>query len=250
MSKTAFPIALAFALSAVQGYSEGLPEGLPKGVASDTFDAGTGTLEIVFLGHSSLILVYGGANIYIDPVSQYADYSRLPKADLILVTHQHGDHLDPKAIAALLKPETRILLSKGAYAAYGSGEALDWGRSIRASGVEVAAVPAYNTTPEHLGYHPRERRDNGYVVGVGKLRVYIAGDTEPTAEMAELGRIDIAFLPMNQPYTMTPAQTAAAARTIKPAILYPYHLGSTDTRALAKLLERDSDIDLRIRNLQ
>ncbi len=250
MSTSAFPLALAFALSAVQGFSEGWPEGLLKGKASDTFDAGKGTLEIVFLGHSSLILVYAGAYIYIDPVSQYADYTQFPKADLILITHQHGNHLDPNVITTLLKPSTRVVLSKGARAAYGKGEALDWGQSAQAAGIVAEAVPAYNVTSDHLGFHPKERHDNGYLITAGNLRVYIAGDTEPTAAMATLGRVDIAFLPMNQPYTMTPEQAASTARTIRPRILYPYHFGSTDTKTLVQLLAQDRDIDVRIRDLQ
>ncbi len=246
MYKSAFPFALAFALSAVRGFSEGWPEGK----TSDMFDIGTGKLEIVFLGHSSLIFAYDGAYIYIDPVSQYADYSKFPKADLILITHQHGDHLDPKAIAALSKPQTRVVLSKGAHAVYGKGEMLDWGQAARAAGIVAEAVPAYNVTSDHLGYHPKNRHDNGYVVTAGKLRIYIAGDTEPTAEMATLGSIDIAFLPMNQPYTMTPEQAAAAAHAIHPRILYPYHFGSTDPKVLVNLLSHTSDIEVRIRKLQ
>jgi len=128
--------------------------------------------------------------------------------------------------------------------------ALDWGRSVRAAGIEATAVPAYNVTPDHLGYHPKDRHDNGYLAAVGYLRIYIAGDTEPTAEMAKLDRIDIAFLPMNQPYTMTPEQAAAAARAVRPRILYPYHFGSTDPRVLLNLLAHDSEIEVRIRNLQ
>lgn len=246
MSKAVFPVALAFALSAVQGFSEAWPEGK----TSDTFDAGTGTLEIVFLGHASLILVYNGVYTYVDPVSQYADYTHFPKADLILITHQHGDHLDPKVITTLSKPGTLIVLSAAAQATLGRGESLEWGRSMQVSGITVEAVPAYNVTAGHLSYHPKERRDNGYVITAGKLRVYVAGDTEPTPEMSKLGPIDIAFLPMNQPYTMTPEQATAAARVIKPKILYPYHFGSTDTRALVDLLAHDREIEVRIRNLQ
>jgi len=114
----------------------------------------------------------------------------------------------------------------------------------------VLAVPAYNVTPSRTNYHPKDRRDNGYVITVGSQRVYVAGDTEPIPEMADLGPIDIAFLPMNQPYTMTPEQTAAATKVIRPKILYPYHFGSTDTGALTRLLADDKTIDVRIRNLQ
>jgi len=207
-------------------------------------------LKITFLGHASLVFEFGGAVIYVDPVRQYADFSKYPKADLILVTHEHGDHLDPAAISSLRKPATRILLPEASRAKLGSGEALEHGRVVQAAGIAVEAVPAYNSSAGRTGYHPKEREDNGYVLTMGTLHVYVAGDTEPTPEMALMGAIDIAFLPMNLPYTMSPEQVAAAARTIHPEILYPYHFGSTDTGLLTKLLASEPGIEIRIRKLQ
>lgn len=246
MANMLFSIVLAFSLSAMTGYAQGWPEGKE----SDFFDTLKGKLEIVFLGHGSLLLAYDGSNIYIDPVSQYANFSKYPKADLILITHEHNDHLDPKAIAALSKPETRIILSEASRKKLGHGEVLQHGHSIDVEGVTVLAVPAYNITSSRMGYHPRERKDNGYVLSIGSLRIYIAGDTEPIPEMANIGKIDIAFLPMNLPFTMTPTQVAQAARIIKPRILYPYHFGSTDTSEITRLLSSDKDIEVRIRNLK
>ena len=246
MASMLFSIVLAFSLSAMTCYAQGWPEGKE----SDFFDTLKGKLEIVFLGHGSLLLAYNGSNIYIDPVSQYANFSKYPKADLILITHEHNDHLDPKAIAALSKPETRIILSEASRKKLGHGEVLQHGHSIDVAGVTVLAVPAYNITSSRMGYHPRERKDNGYVLSIGSLRIYIAGDTEPIPEMANIGKIDIAFLPMNLPFTMTPTQVAQAARIIKPRILYPYHFGSTDTSEITRLLSSDKDIEVRIRNLK
>jgi len=180
MANMLFSIVLAFSLSAMTGYAQGWPEGKE----SDFFDTLKGKLEIVFLGHGSLLLAYNGSNIYIDPVSQYANFSKYPKADLILITHEHNDHLDPKAIAALSKPETRIILSEASRKKLGHGEVLQHGHSIDVAGVTVLAVPAYNITSSRMGYHPRERKDNGYVLSIGSLRIYIAGDTEPIPEMA------------------------------------------------------------------
>ncbi len=176
MANMLFSIVLAFSLSAMTGYAQGWPEGKE----SDFFDTLKGKLEIVFLGHGSLLLAYNGSNIYIDPVSQYANFSKYPKADLILITHEHNDHLDPKAIAALSKPETPEASRKK----LGHGEVLQHGHSIDVAGVTVLAVPAYNITSSRMGYHPRERKDNGYVLSIGSLRIYIAGDTEPIPEMA------------------------------------------------------------------
>lgn len=239
-------ISTLFALAAPQAFS--LDWALGK--EFDLFDAGSGQLRITFLGHASLALEFGGAVVYVDPVRQYGDFARYPKADLVLVTHEHGDHLDPAAIASLGKPGTRVVLSEAARRKLGAGESLAWGQSLEAAGLSVEALPAYNLSPGRTMYHPRERGDNGYLVGAGKLRIYIAGDTEPLPEMASLGPIDIAFLPMNLPYTMTPEQTAQAAKLLRPKVLYPYHFGSTNTAELVRLLAGEKDIELRVRKLQ
>ena len=241
----ALPVLLALAAAPFASALDGA-----AGKEMESFDVGRGELRIIFLGHASLVFEFGGAVIYIDPVRQYADFSKLPKADLILVTHEHGDHLDAAAIASLRKPDTRIILSQASRAKLGTGEALEHGRAIQAAGISVEAVPAYNSSAGRTGYHPKGRKDNGYVLTAGTLRVYVAGDTEPTAEMARLGAIDIAFLHMNLPYTMSPEQAAAAARTIQPKILYPYHFGSTDTGLLTKLLVDEKGIEIRVRKLQ
>lgn len=246
MAKPAIPLAIVCSLSVASGFAQSWPENK----SSDRFDTGKGYLEIAFLGHGSLVLFYNGSYIYVDPVSQYANFSKYPKADLILVTHEHGDHLDAKAIAALSKDGTRIVLPEASWQKLGKGEALGHNQTVEAAGVRIMAVPAYNVTPGRTVYHPKDRKDNGYIVTAGSLRIYIAGDTEPIPEMAAIGSVDIAFLPMNQPYTMTPEQAAAAARVIKPKILYPYHFGSTDTTALQKLLAANPEIEVKIKNLQ
>jgi L-ascorbate metabolism protein UlaG (beta-lactamase superfamily) len=216
----------------------------------DSFDTGTGKLTIYFLGHATLMMTWGKTVIHIDPVSEYADYSKLPKADLALVTHEHHDHLDAQAIAAIGEKGTRIVLNQAGRDQLGKGEALKNGDSIEVHGIEIKAVPAYNTTPGREKFHPAGGRDNGYVLTLGDKRVYIAGDTEDIPEMAELKNIDIAFLPMNQPYTMTPAQAAHAVEMIKPKIVYPYHYGGTDTSELVKLLKDVKGTELRIRKMK
>jgi L-ascorbate metabolism protein UlaG (beta-lactamase superfamily) len=240
-------LALTIALAAAQGAAA--MDGA-AGKSADRIETGKGPLEIVFLGHASLVMEFQGKRIYIDPVSRYADFSKYPKADLILITHEHGDHLEGAAVAALKGPSTRIIASAAVRSKLGEGEALECWQKTEAAGIAVEAVPAYNTTEGRSNFHPKERKDNGYILTFGDVRLYAAGDTEPIPEMANLGRIDIAFLPMNQPYTMTPEQAAAAAKTIRPKILYPYHFGTTDTGALAKLLAGETGIELRIRDLQ
>jgi L-ascorbate metabolism protein UlaG (beta-lactamase superfamily) len=235
----------------------------------DTIEtADGGELRINFFGHGSIGFEYAGKYIYVDPVSDYADYSRLPAADLILVTHDHGDHLDPKAIKALSTRETTIMgngtaieqLGYGDVWGYDSGELTipfdknDIGNSIRTGAfVSVRAVPAYNTSPEKQNFHPRARLHNGYILTFGGTRVYVAGDSEDTPEMLALRDIDIAFLPVNLPYTMTEEQAAHAVNTIKPTIFYPYHYGGTDHKTdlskLEKLIE-SSGTEMRIRPLE
>ncbi|MCX7028214.1 MAG: MBL fold metallo-hydrolase [Spirochaetes bacterium] len=243
---TLFALAAASPVPALDGASALRWAG---GKEVDGFDTGKGELKITFLGHASLVFEFGGFLIYVDPVKQYGDFSKFPAADLVLVTHEHGDHLDPGAITALSKTGTRVVLPEASRRKLGSGEALEHGQTLTVAGISVKAVPAYNVSAGRTGYHPKDRGDNGYVLTVGSLRVYAAGDTEPIPEMADLGPIDIAFLPMNLPYTMTPEQAAQAARVIRPKILYPYHFGDSDTALLKSLLTGEKEIEVRLRKL-
>ena len=206
---------------------------------TDTFKTKGGKeVVITAIKHASLRIQYDGLEIQVDPVAEFApatDYSKFPKADVILVTHEHFDHFDRDTIATLRKDSTEIVANPGESHALAKGIALD-------------AVPAYNTTPGHTQFHPKGR-DNGYVLTIDGLRIYIAGDTEDIPEMAKLKDIDVAFLPCNQPYTMTPEQVAKAARTIKPKVLFPYHYSQTPVKRVAELLA-DTSIDVRIRSYQ
>lgn len=207
-------------------------------------------LEITFIKHASLMLNFDGYKIYVDPVSDYADYSQFPKADLILITHEHRDHFDPKAIALLETPNTCIVTNLAVQKKLGRGMMMKNGDELRPlEWIELQAVPAYNTTPGREVYHPRGR-DNGFVLTLGGTRIYIAGDTEDIPEMQQLGPIDVAFLPVNQPYTMTVSQAARAARIIEPKILYPYHYGETSIELLKEELQPEKGIEVRVRQLQ
>lgn len=207
-------------------------------------------LQIVFIKHASLMMEFGGHVIYVDPISGYADYSKMPKADIILITHEHHDHLDLKAIAEIEKAGTIIVANPASAKILGKGKVMANGDVMQpAAWIGLEAVPAYNTTEGRDKYHPKGR-DNGYVVTLGDTRIYIAGDTENIPEMADLKNIDIAFLPVNQPYTMTVEQAAAAARTIIPKILYPYHYGETEIGSLVRLLKSEPQIEVRIRQMQ
>jgi len=218
----------------------------------DTIETSAGDLVMTFVGHGTLIFEFDGKVIHVDPVSREADYGKMPDADLILITHGHGDHLDPDAIALVRKDETEVILSAGCAGKVAGAIVMSNGDSVTAAGLEIEAVPAYNIVHERSPgqpFHPRGD-GNGYIITFGDRRVYVAGDTENTPEVKALRDIDVAFLPMNLPYTMTPEMVADAARAFRPAILYPYHFGDTDTSEVVDLLAGEDDVEVRIRSLE
>ncbi|MEW6670607.1 MAG: MBL fold metallo-hydrolase [Thermodesulfobacteriota bacterium] len=219
---------------------------------TDTIETSQGNLKITFIGHGTLMFTFNGRVIHIDPVGREADYTGLPKADMVLLTHDHSDHLDPAALAILRQDKTAVVLPEICTGKVKDGMVLKNGESRTVNGLKIEAVAAYNLIhmrSEGAPYHPKGV-GNGYIVTFGDKRVYVAGDTENTPEMKRLKNIDIAFLPMNLPYTMTPAMAADAARTFKPKILYPYHFGDSDTAQLVNLLADTKDVAVRIRKLK
>lgn len=219
--------------------------------ASDSFRTPAGKeLTITFIRHGSLLLSYEERQIQVDPVAEYADYGAFPKADLILITHAHGDHLDLKAIETLRKAETTVIANPASAEQVGAtAKVMRNGESQTWQCVGIEAVPAYNTTEGRDKFHPKGR-DNGYVLDFDGFRVYIAGDLEDIPELSALKEIDVAFLPVNQPYTMTPEQAAHAARVIQPKVFYPYHYSQTPVAETLPALLEGSGIELRIRALQ
>ncbi|UCF98219.1 MAG: MBL fold metallo-hydrolase, partial [Spirochaetaceae bacterium] len=197
----------------------------------------------------TLMFEYKGKIIHVDPVSREADYGKMPKADLILVTHAHSDHLDKRAIGQIRREDTRIILDQESAAKLNEGTVMANGDVHTVLGLTIEAIPAYNTTENRQRFHP-QGRDNGYLISFGDKRVYVAGDTENHPQMMALRQIDIAFLPMNQPYTMTPEQVAAATVAIRPKVLYPYHYGNTDPNRLIELLQGIAGVEVRIRKLE
>ncbi|MBN1416357.1 MAG: MBL fold metallo-hydrolase [Bacteroidales bacterium] len=227
--------------------------------ASNPFDRDTiatqqGDLVMTFIGHASLMFEFNNCILHIDPVAGEGDYTQLPKADIVLITHDHYDHFDREALQKILQPQTKVFLTQKCSwtSKTGSPVIMKNGDVQETDGIRIEAVPAYNI--KHMRspnnpFHPKGE-GNGYIVTIGGKRVYIAGDTENTPEMKALKNIDVAFLPMNLPYTMTPEMVADAAKAFKPAILYPYHYGSTDTGILLQLLSNTPEIEIRIRDLQ
>ena len=207
--------------------------------AADTYAIQGGELAIHPVEHASLIMTLPGMVIYVDPVGGAGLYAALPPPSLILVTHEHGDHFDAPTSRAdrrdhpdLTNPAVHGMLPAELQA---KATAIANGESTTANEVAIDAIPAYNTTPDRLQYHP-QGRDNGYVLTIGGQRVYVAGDTEDIPEMRALAGIAIAFVPMNLPYTMTVEQAASGVAAFAPARVYPYHYGESDIQAFARLV--------------
>ena len=219
----------------------------------DEFTTASGkTVKFHALMHACIRIQYDGKEIQIDPVSKLGNrsvnYAAMPKADYIFVTHEHADHYDAAALKTLSADKTQLVMNKRCADMYGSGKVMANGDKLQLADVSVEAVPAYNSTVGREQFHPKGR-DNGYILTIDGLRIYIAGDTEDIPEMAQIKDIDIAFLPCNQPYTMTPDQLVRAAKVIKPKVLFPYHYGQTDLTSIPAQLE-GTGIDVRIRHYE
>ncbi len=223
-----------------------------EGFRIDTITAKSGEeIDLIFFAHASFAISTPHHIIYIDPVMAYAPYALLPKADLIAVTHSHYDHLDVEAIDAVKSVDMPIVCDKTS-ADILEREVLMMSHGSEVEpieGVKIEGVAAYNTTPDRTQFHPHKREDCGYIFTLCGTRIYVAGDTENTPEMKSVKNIDIAFLPVNQPYTMTIEQAIDAVKAIRPTIFYPYHVGGvdevTDVDALVKGLEGVCEVRLR-----
>lgn len=210
-------------------------------------------LRIYPLMHASIHISFEDTEIFVDPISKHRDrsldFSKKTKADFILLTHEHADHFDKQAIATLSKQETKVIANKRCADMLGQGQALSNGdKATLTQEITLEAVPAYNITPGRTQFHPKGR-DNGYVLNIDGIRIYIAGDTEDIQEMNQLKDIDIAFMPCNQPYTMTAEQFTNAVRTVKPHVTFPYHYDNEAMRQAADLLKSEG-YDVRCRNYE
>lgn len=223
-----------------------------QALPTDKLPTSQGELTVTFIGHGSLAFGFGGHSIQVDPYGKLADYSRFPKADMVVLTHDHPDHLDVEAIEAVRGTNTVILLTARCARQVRGGEVMKNGDVLTVKGIRVEAVPAYNLVHRRDNgevFHTRGD-GNGYVFTFGDRKVYVAGDTENTPEMKALTGIDAAFLPMNLPYTMTPEMVADAAKAFKPRILYPYHYGETDPQRLVALMKDTAGVEVRVRPMK
>ena len=221
---------------------------------TDKYETNIGDLSINFVKHASLFFEFNGKIIHVDPVSRMGNYKSYPDADLILITHNHGDHFDLNAIELIKKENTKIIFTEKCNEISENITdiiVMQNGDILNINQLEIEAIPAYNIKHKRENgnpFHPKGE-GNAYIIKFGDKKVYIAGDTENTPEMKALQDIDIAFLPMNLPYTMTPEMVADAAKAFRPKILYPYHYGDTDTSIIIDLLKDEEGIEVRIKKM-
>jgi len=224
----------------------------------DVIKTSAGDLKITSVGHASVMFTFGGKIIHVDPASDIADYSLLPKADLILITHEDPDHLDRKAVKMLSTDKTALVVCPNCSLYLPAGRIMINGETETVAGLKVEAVPAYNIFGRGGNGKPYTPRGsaNGYIVTFGDKRVYVAGVTESIPEMQKFRPVDIAFLPLNEIgrglalRTMNPSMFADASAAIQPKILYPYNYGNNDPKAFANLIKTQQGIDLRVRDMK
>lgn len=221
----------------------------------DAFDTGMGPVTIHPVHHASIVIESPVGVIYVDPVGDAAEYDGLPAPDLILITHEHGDHYNAETLSAL-KPTDKPVAIYTNPAVFDmlnedvkpSAEAMANGDSKTFGDLTIDAIPAHNVTEDRLNFHPKGR-DNGYVLTMGDFKLYVSGDTEPTPEMEALTDVDVAFLCMNLPFTMTAEQAAEATKAFKPKVVYPYHFrgrdgGTQDPQAYAGMVGDVSEVKI------
>lgn len=236
--------ALVMSLSALLAQSALAQEAL-------RFDSSVGEVVVYPLGHASLRIESGDLVVQVDPWSDVADYAAQPTSDLVLVTHDHPDHFDPAALEQLMSEGTTFVMDPSSADRFaGEATALANGESVELMGLTVTAVPAYNVERVREDGNPYHAKGdyNGYLLDFGDLRVFVGGDTECVPEMADLTDVDVAFLPINLPFTMPPEEAADCFRTIDPAVAVPYHQGGSDPQVVADLLA-DTEMDVRVLDL-
>jgi L-ascorbate metabolism protein UlaG (beta-lactamase superfamily) len=245
--KTLATFLLAFALAKTNAQT----------ATPDTIASQEGNVIVQPIFHAALVLLWNGKSIYVDPYNGAGGYRNTKKPDLVLITDIHGDHMDlktlesldlgnailvvPQAVADKLPPEWQqktVVLNNG--------------NTTEQSGIFITAVPMYNLPDDSTARHTKGR-GNGYILAMGGKRFYISGDTEDIPEMRSLKNIDVAFVCMNVPFTMSVEQAASAVLDFKPHVVYPYHYrgqgGFSDTQQFKTLVNKgDASIDVRLRD--
>ena len=219
--------------------------------AGNVFDTPAGQIKVNPIDHASIVLETAKGVIAVDPVGDPSNYANLPKPDLTLITHHHGDHFNAETLAGITQDSTGFVTNSVAAEFLSAdhksrAQTMGNGDTLTANGISLTAIPAYNLTAERQKFHP-QGRDNGYVLDLGGFRIYISGDTEDIPEMRALEGIDLAFVCMNLPFTMDAKAAADAVRTFRPKVVYPYHYrgrdgGTQDPAEFAALVGDASEV--------
>jgi L-ascorbate metabolism protein UlaG (beta-lactamase superfamily) len=218
----------------------------------DTIATAEGDLAVHPINHATLALQWNKRTVVVDPVGGAARFNKLGKADLVLVTDIHGDHFDPSTLQAVLGEKAALIVPPAVAEKLPAdlkarASVLAHGQNKEMLGFKIETVPAYNTTPERTKFHAKDR-GVGYLLTLGGKRVYISGDTEDIPEMRALKNVDLAFLCMNLPYTMTVEQAADAVRAFRPKVVYPYHYRGSDLEKFKTLVGTNAGVEVRLRD--
>ncbi|MFK7836278.1 MAG: MBL fold metallo-hydrolase [Sulfitobacter sp.] len=219
--------------------------------AADRFETPAGGIIVHPVAHATVVLETPQGTIYVDPVGAPAQYRGFPEADLVLITHEHGDHFDIGTLDAIVEERTQLIMNPAVRAKM-EGRFADHSTQL-ANGeittfrqISIEAIPAYNTTQDRLNFHP-QGRDNGYVLSFEGFRLYLSGDTEDIPEMRGLQDIDLAFVCMNLPFTMDANAAASAVSEFAPTYCYPYHYrgrdgGTQDPERFARMVGGEVEV--------
>ena len=242
----------AGSIAAVMLVGLAVARGAGPELSGDRLPTNDGDLVVHPINHATLVLGWKNEVIYVDPVGGADRFASLPPATLVLITHIHGDHFDPPTLQAVAGARTEIMVpptvaEKLPGALRARARIMTHRETATIRGVAIEAVPAYNLTPARLSYHPKGR-DNGYLLTLGGKRVYLSADTEDIPEMRALKGVEVAFVCMTLPYTMTVEQAADAVRAFKPRIVYPYHSRGSDLGKFRQLVGSEAGVEVRLRD--
>jgi len=228
------------------------PAGAQNQFETDVITTSGGDLKITFIGHGTLMMVYNDMVIHIDPWSVVADYSKMPKADIALLTHNHTDHFDPKALNHILNDESALVYTQQCADSFPGGVVMRNGMSWKLKGIHIEAVPAYCLIPRDDPRSEPHTKDecNGYILTFGDKRVYIVSETENIPELKEVSDIDVAFIAMDGIFSLSPEEAVGAIRAFNPKVVYPYHYADADLSPFVDAFKNDSETEVRVRDMK
>ncbi len=228
------------------------PAHADNAIETETVATSEGDLIIHFVGHGTLMFTFKDMTIHIDPWSRVADYSKLPAGDLVLLTHNHLDHLDPSALKHAVGDNTTLIYTQQCADEYPDGVVMRNGMTWDVKGIHIEAVPAYCLIPrDDPRSQPHTQGEcNGYILTFGDKRVYIVSETENIPELKEVKDIDIAFIAMDAIFNLTPEEAVGAVNAFRPKVIYPYHYADADLSPFINAFKNDSGVEVRVKDMR